>query len=123
MLVYVTGAGLLAARLTSWPVTTALAASLAAAAFMAAAGLLGLALAFSSGTNDTARLRRAVPLILCFVFFGVGSLLMARAGIYASPPAAALLWLLAVLNAYVLLRVYGVFYNRMHFDLLTMPKQ
>ena len=122
MLMWLTGASLLVGQLTHWPVAAALLIALRVSALVVALRFVLLTITFSSGTNDTSRLLRAAPLLACFVLFGGGFLALAGGSVYVSHGAGSVLSFLAVLDAYVLLRVYGWLYNGRFFDLVTVPR-
>jgi len=115
------GCSLAAARLTHWPAAVALQLGLKASVFVLASRFLFLMINFSSGSNDTATIRRAVPLLGLVLLFGGAFLALAGAAWYVTNPASWLACFLAVLDAYLLLRVYGTWYNRMRFDLMAVP--
>jgi hypothetical protein len=79
---------------------------------------------FSSGTNDTSRLRiRSILLILLAVAFGLGFVALGGAGLLLPNQLAAWLCLgAAALDAYAFFRFYGWFYNRNMFDLMSLPR-
>jgi len=84
-----------------------------------------IALAFSSGTNDSTRLRpRTAALFLAFILFGLGFLGLGVAGLFVPDQVAAwLCWVLAVVDAYALFRIYGWFYHANRFDLMSIPNR
>ncbi|HEX5219441.1 MAG TPA: hypothetical protein VFZ59_07720 [Verrucomicrobiae bacterium] len=56
--------------------------------------------------------------------FGATFLGLAIAGLFVPQPIAALgLWLGAILNAWLLWRIYGCFYDANRFDIMNLPKQ
>ena len=116
------GCSLLVGQLIDWPAAAALQIALKASLLAIALRFVFLTLAFSSGTNDTSRLFRATPLLTCVVLFGGGFLGLAAGSMFASDAAVWILALLAVLDAYVLLRLYGWFYNGRRFDLMAVPR-
>ena len=85
---------------------------------------LFLAFGFSSGTNDTSRIRvRSMLLILLAIAFGVGFAALGGASLLLPNQIAAWLCLgAAALDAYVFFRLYGWFYNRNMFDLMSLPR-
>jgi hypothetical protein len=122
ILIWLTGSSLLVGQLTHWPVAAALLIALKGSALVVASRFVLLTLMFSAGTNDTSRLIRAAPLLACFVLFGGGFLALSGGSVYVSHAAGCALSLLAVLDAYVLLRVYGWLYNGRRFDLMAVPR-
>jgi len=122
VVVCLTGCSLAAARLTQWPAATALRLGLKASAFALALRFLVLVISFSSGTNDTASIRRAAAVLGLALLSGGAFLALAGAAWYVTHPVAWLFGPLAVLEAYLFLRVYGALYNRMRFDLMPVPR-
>jgi len=115
--------GLLVAPLAGLPVPAAVGIGIKAAGLLLTARCVFLAASFSGGTNDTRRFRSAAPVLALFVTFGGLFLLLGGAGLFVPDPIAWLLWLLAMLDAYALLRLYGWLYHRMRFDLMSVPGQ
>ena len=91
---------------------------------MISARVLMLVFAFSAGTNDTAGLRPQQLLVISFAVVGaLGFLGMAAGAIFAPDPTmAAVFCLLTGVEAYGFFRVYGWFYSRMFFDLMSIPR-
>jgi hypothetical protein len=83
-----------------------------------------LALSFSSGTNDTLRLRFwSVFLLLFVVVCGLGFVTLSVASFLVPKQSVALaLWGAAGLVAYLFFRGYGWFYHRNRFDLMSALK-
>jgi hypothetical protein len=94
-----------------------------AAILVLAARCLTLTFSFSSGTNDTSRVRLSAVILLAimaigtlgFIGLGIGCILV------TNPATAWLLLAIAVVDAYALFRVYGWFYRANCFDLMTLP--
>jgi hypothetical protein len=84
-----------------------------------------LALSFSSNTNDTSGFRfRVFALLGLIVFAGVVFLLLTGAAL--AWPTQWIGWLFclaAIAQGYAFFRVYGWFYNRTRFDLMSFPRQ
>ena len=94
-----------------------------AAVLFFAGRFIVVALAFSSGTNDSTRLRpRTAALFLAFIVLGLAFLGLGLAGLFVPDQAVAwLCWLLAVVDGYALFRIYGWFYHANRFDLMSIP--
>lgn len=93
-----------------------------AAVLILAGRFIVIALAFSSGTNDSTKLRpRTAALFLAFIVFGLGFLGLGLVGLFVPDRLASwACWLLALGDAYLLFRIYGWFYHANRFDLMTM---
>jgi len=79
---------------------------------------------FSGSTNDSSRFRSRsfflmfLVVSLVFAFLGLGG-----AGLFVPDAMAAwMMWALAVLDAYLLFRLYGRLYNANRFDLMSVPR-
>ena len=81
--------------------------------------------AFSSGTNDGSKFRLSTLILFgTIATLGIGFVALGLAGLFV--PHALMAWslcLLAVADAYVLIRVYGWFYRRSRFDLMNFPRR
>ena len=86
---------------------------------------ISVACAFSSGTNDTSRIRaRSVVLLLFVIVCGLVFVALGGASLFVPSRAIAwLLWGLAALDAYAFFRGYGWFYHGHRFDLISLPRQ
>jgi hypothetical protein len=84
-----------------------------------------VAFAFSSGTNDTSMVRlRSVVLLLFVVLWGLAFVALGGASLFVPGQYVAwLLWGLAAIDAYAFFRVYGWFYHRTRFDLMSLPQR
>jgi len=84
-----------------------------------------LTFSFSSGTNDTSRIRIwSILLVLFAAFFCLGFAGLGAASLLLPDPVAAwLCWATAALEAYAFFRIYGWFYHRNQFDLMSLPRQ
>jgi hypothetical protein len=84
-----------------------------------------VACGFSSGTNDTSRVRlRSAVLLLFVVVSGLAFVALGGASLFV--PNQAMAWLLfglAALDAYIFFLGYGWFYHRNRFDLMSLPRQ
>ena len=84
-----------------------------------------LTLAFSSGTNDTARFRlRAVLLVFLIVILGLAFVGLGGAGLFL--PRQSVAWLLclgAIFDAFRFFWIYRWFYNSGRFDLMSLPRR
>jgi hypothetical protein len=112
----------LVAYLAGLPVVQAVILGLKAGGLLLAFRFLTVTFAFSAGTNDTARFRfRTIALLGSVVCLGLLFLALGAAGMFV--PVAIWAWVffgLAVLDAYVLFRVYGWFYHANRFDLMKV---
>jgi hypothetical protein len=81
-----------------------------------------VALAFSSGTNDTAGFHvRTLSLVVVIIGSGLCFLILGAGGLFLPNPWIAwVLWVLALLDAYIFFRVYGWFYHAYRFDLMKI---
>lgn len=80
---------------------------------------------FSSGTNDTNRFRfSSVMLIGTMTILGLLFLVLGGAGLFVPDwQAATGLWLGALIDAWLIAWVYGLFYRFCRFDLMNIPRQ
>jgi hypothetical protein len=114
-----------AAYIFKSPVSIGLMLGFKAAGLMLALRFIFLTFAFSSGTNDSTRLRlRTIVLLISiltcgglFLAFGISAMLVEDAAL------AWVLWALALVDAYAFWALYGWFYNGKWFDLLSLPKR
>lgn len=110
------------AWLAGLPVLDGIILGLKAGGLLLAARFITVTLAFSSGTNDTSRLRfRNLSLLAAVLGLGLLFLALGAAGLFA--PVSWMAWssfALAVLDAYVFFRVYGWFYHANRFDLMKV---
>jgi len=110
--------------LLHWSIIAGALFGLKAATLILASRFIFLTFSFSSGTNDTSAFRlRSVVLILFVVVFGLGFVGLGGASLFVPNQVAA--WLLlgmAGLDAYIFFRVYGWFYHRTRFDLMSLPR-
>lgn len=104
-------------------VSAAVVIGIKAAGLLLTARCVFLVLSFSGGTNDTARFRSAAPLLAMIIPLGGMFLLLGGAGLFVPHPIAWLFWVLAMLDAYAFLRLYGWLYDRTRFDLMSVPRQ
>jgi hypothetical protein len=98
-----------------------------------AARFIFVMLGFSSGTNDSSRLRiRTIALVTSILCLGLLFLALAAAGVFVPVASAGLLpaglvgwgfFALALVDAYALFRLYGWFYDANRFDIMSLPKQ
>jgi hypothetical protein len=117
--------GSLIAHFCSSPVSVGLIYGLKVAGLVISLRFVSLTFSFRSATNDNSRFRlkkfvfalaRLTVVGLFFVF--------ATAALFVPEATAAwILWLLAIVDAYVMLVVYGWFYNRKWFDLMSVPRR
>jgi hypothetical protein len=117
--------GALVAVLGGFPAFYCVVCGLKAGILLFSSRFIFIVFSFSSGTNDTDRIRlRSLALIISFLVQCLLFLGLAVAGLFV--PQAWLAWSmtgLAVLDAYFLFRVYAWFYNANRFDLLKMPRR
>lgn len=84
-----------------------------------------LALSFSANTNDTSGFRLRVFALIFLIVFG-GIMFLVLTGAALAWPTQWIAWLFclaAVAQGYAFFRLYGWFYNRTRFDLMSFPKQ
>ena len=93
-----------------------------AAFLICASRLILVALAFSSGTNDTAGFHvRTVFLVVLIIGAGLFFVILGAGGLFLPHPWIAwVLWVLALLDAYIFFRIYGWFYHAYRFDLMKI---
>jgi hypothetical protein len=107
------------------PVTDGVIFGIKLAGLLLVSRFIFVACAFSSGTNDTSRIRvRSVVLLLFVVVCGLAFVALGGASLFVPSQAIAwLLWGLAALDAYAFFRGYGWFYHGNRFDLMSLPRQ
>lgn len=95
------------------------------AGLLTASRLLFVVFAFSSGTNDSSQLKwRTLALLAVFIFFVLLFLALGGAGLFVPDQWPAWgLFVFALLDAYVLFRIYGWFYHTNRFDLMNLPRE
>jgi hypothetical protein len=95
------------------------------AGLLLAGRFIALAGSFSSGTNDTSRIRwKSFCVLGPLALVGAGFLGLAAASLFVSHPAWSWLCLvLAAFDAWFFHRLYGWFYQRNWFDLMNFPRQ
>jgi hypothetical protein len=93
-----------------------------AAFLICASRFILVALAFSSGTNDSTGLHfRTLVLVVVVVGLGLLFLILGAAGLLVPNPLTAWsLWALALCDSYALFRMYGWFYHAYRFDLMKI---
>lgn len=128
LLVFTVGVTLAAFRVFSGPQFSLLLVvfmGLKAGGLLAAVRFPVVALSFSSGTNDSHRIRLVtIVLFLAFALFGLLFLLLGGASLFVPHVGASwVLFVLALLDAYALFRIYGWFYNANKFDLMSLPQR
>ena len=107
------------------PIADGLLFGLKAGLLLLVSRFIFVACGFSSGTNDTSRVRLRSAVLLLFVV-GSGLAFVALGGASLFVPKQAVAWLLfglAALDAYIFFRGYGWFYHRNRFDLMSLPRQ
>jgi hypothetical protein len=111
--------------LNAIPLTFCLVIGLKAGPLVFASRFITIALAFSSGTNDSARWRfRNFALVFLFIGGAITFVGLGGTGLFISNTLLGwLLWLAALLDAYVVLRIYGWFYHANCFDLMIPPRR
>lgn len=128
LLPFLTLCATLIAYLAEWPLMEGVVLGIKTGLLALASRFITVMFAFSSGTNDSARFRiRTFVLLAIIVGFGLLFLGLGAAGLFIPVAAAGLvpvgltawgLFALAVLDAYVMFRVYGWFYHANRFDLM-----
>ena len=125
LLAFTVFASVLTAAVMKQPIAMGAIIGCKLAVLVVGARAFALALSFSSNTNDTAGFRfRVFALVGLIVFGGILFLLLAGAGL--AWPTQWIAWLFclgAVAESYAFFRVYGWFYNRTRFDLMSFPRQ
>jgi len=117
--------GLVMAYLFGWPFPLAALNGFKAAFFLAALRLIFVVFAFSSGTNDSSRLRSDTFLMIV-MFLTLGSIFLglAIAGLFVPQPILSLGFCAgAMVVAWLFWRAYGFFYDANRFDIMNLPKQ
>jgi hypothetical protein len=125
LLAFTVACGILIFYLLHLPLTLGALSGLKTAGLLLASRFIAVTGSFSSGTNDTSRFRlRSALLFLSAVVFGVGFFALAGASLFIPQQFGSwLLWALAGLDAYLFFRIYGWFYHRNRFDLMSLPRQ
>jgi hypothetical protein len=125
VLLFSMASGVLMFHLCGWPLTLGAWSGLKAAGLLLASRFILLTFSFSSGTNDTSRIRVwSILLVLFAAFFCLGFAGLGAASLLLPDPVAAwLCWATAALEAYAFFRIYGWFYHRNQFDLMSLPRQ
>jgi len=122
---YAMGCAILIAYLTAAPLAFGITIGFKMGLLVFASRFITTILAFSSCTNDTTRFRvRDISLMAVFIVFVCLFVFLGLAGLLVPHTLGAwLLWLAALLDAYVLFRVYGWFYHANRFDLTSIPRR
>ena len=117
--------GVLATYLIGLPTTDGILYGLRAACLVFASRFILIVFGFSSGTNDSARFRLStLTLLAVMIAFGGLVLVLGGMGLLVPEPGPAFaITALAMLDAYVFFRIYGWFYHRNYFDLMTLLSQ
>jgi hypothetical protein len=125
MLLFTPAAGVLLFHLCGWPLAAGALCGIKAGALLLASRFILLALSFSSGTNDTSRIRiRSVLLVLVTLTFGLGFAALSAASLLLPGQVAAWsCWTAALLVPHAFFRVYGWFFHRNNFDLIKLPQR
>jgi hypothetical protein len=125
LMVFSEVATMLVFLLTGWPIEMGAIFGLKMAGLLFAARFISVALAFSSGTNDTSRVRfRSLLMFAIIVAGGLGFMALAAGSLFVPQQSIAwALWGLAALDAYALFLVYRWFYHTNCFDLVSLPRQ
>ena len=124
-MVYTMACALLSTYFTGWILSTGIIFGFKIGLFIFSGRFITTALAFSACTNDSTRFRlRTVALIPIFLgsfclYLGLGG-----AGLFVPNALVAwLLWFAAIIDAYILFRIYGWFYHANCFDLMSFPRR
>ena len=125
LLLFTTVTGTLSAWLAGFPAMSGAVFGLKSGCLLFASRFIFLTMAFSAGTNDTARLRfRVLLLVLLMISLGLGFAGLGGAGLFLPAPTKAWLFCLAaVADAYVFSRVYQWFYLTGRFDLMGAARK
>jgi hypothetical protein len=117
------GAGL--AYLTAFPFASAFLMGLKCVWLFLSARLMLIVFSFSAGTNDTSRITwRSLMFIIFGVAGGLCFLALGASGLFVPDPVvASALCLLASIEALTFCAIYAFFYNRMRFDLMSLPRE
>jgi hypothetical protein len=117
--------GILIAYLTATPMVFGILVGFKAGLLVFAGRFIITALAFSACTNDSTRFRvRNITLVVVFIVCACLFVSLGGAGLFVPNSLAAWLsWLAALLDAYVLFRIYGWFYHANCFDLMSFPRR
>jgi len=124
VLAYTLVAGVAVALLTDFTAATGLMVGLKSGGLLLACRFILVTLAFSTGTNDTAKIRfRSLALVfllvtfgIIFIGFGVACLFIPNLWV------AGIFWVLALLDAWLFHWVYQWFYHSGRFDLMSLPQ-
>jgi hypothetical protein len=86
---------------------------------------IALIFGFSSGTNDTSRIRlRTISLIFSVIILVLTFIGLAAAGLFVPNQRIAVpIVALTLLEAYATFRLYGWFYHANRFDLMRIPQR
>jgi hypothetical protein len=111
--------------LWGWPVATGALLGLKVAGLLLASRFISISLSFSSGTNDTSRVRfRSLLMFAILVAGGLGFMILAAASLFVPQHYVAwAFWGLAAVDAYGMFLVYRWFYHTNCFDLISLPRQ
>jgi hypothetical protein len=122
---YTVACAILIAFLTNTPITDGIIIGFKAGSLIFAGRFITTALAFSACTNDSTRFRlRNIVLILVFIGGACAFMFLGGAGLFVPNTLVAwLLWLAALVDAYALFRIYGWFYHRNCFDLMSFQRR
>lgn len=125
LLAFALAASLITAFLAEYPIIAAILIGLKFGCLLFASRFIFVTLAFSSGTNDTARFRfRAVVLVLFIILLGL--LFVGLGGLGLFVPRQPISWMLcafAMLDAFAFFWIYSWFYNSGRFDLMSLPRR
>ena len=117
--------GALISILLDMPTSDGIGYGIKAGFLMFASRFILLVFAFSSGTNDSAKLRFST-LALFAALLAFGGLFLVLGGVGLLAPHKGIAWIVtafAVLDAYAYLRIYSWFYHRNYFDLISIPRK
>jgi len=120
---FITVCGMLVALMVDWPWQTGIVIGFKAGILLFGARFITIMFAFSGGTNDNSKFRvRTLMLFAAIISLGLAFLGLGAASLLVPAPSAWIFPGLAVLDAYVLFRVYGWFYHANRFDLMQLPR-
>lgn len=121
---FITVCGTLVAMMFDWPWQMGIIISFKTSILLFATRFIFIMFAFSGGTNDSSKFRvRTLMLFAAMMSLGGAFLGLGAASLLVPTPAAWIFPVLAMLDAYVLLAVYGWFYHANRFDLMNIPRR
>ena len=125
ILVFVVTASLIVSYLWGFPLGLGALAGVKIGVLLLASRPMFVVFGFSGGTNDTSRLRlSSLTIMACAVILGLGFAALGLGSFFVPGFWFPLLCLVgASVVAYAFFRMYGWFYHRRTFDLMSLPRQ